>query len=66
MSVYQTILANIAQQKKMIVVLLDPDKCVGVVREQVLKSFGTVTPDFIFIGGSNFVVADALIEFGYE
>lgn len=52
MSVYQTILANIAQQKKMIVVLLDPDKCVGVVREQVLKSFGTVTPDFIFIGGS--------------
>lgn len=37
------------------------------VKEAIRAAKDWATPsDFIFIGGSNFVVADALIEFGYE
>lgn len=52
MNVYKTILTNIAQHKKMLAVLLDPDKCVGDIRKQVVDSFKSAMPDFIFIGGS--------------
>ena len=52
MSVYKTILHNAAKGKKMLAVLLDPDKCFGEAREAALKQLAAVAPDFIFIGGS--------------
>lgn len=52
MNIYSSILENTVQQKKMLAVLLDPDKCVGFVREKVLTELSKSHPDFIFIGGS--------------
>lgn len=52
MNVYATILEKKGKQKKMLAVLLDPDKCFGSVRENVLKQLSKSHPDFIFIGGS--------------
>ena len=52
MNFYATILEKKGQQKKMLAVLLDPDKCFGSVRENVLIQLLKLPPDFIFIGGS--------------
>ena len=52
MSFYRILLQNFAAGKKMLAVLLDPDKCFGEAREAVLKKLEKAVPDFIFIGGS--------------
>lgn len=51
-SIYQKILQNCSEKRRMIAVLLDPDKCVGGVLEKIKNELKNVTPDFIFIGGS--------------
>lgn len=52
MKIYQSIVKNVEKRKKMLAVLLDPDKCTGEVRKEVLQQFSVSSPDFIFIGGS--------------
>ncbi|MGC3978661.1 MAG: geranylgeranylglyceryl/heptaprenylglyceryl phosphate synthase [Paludibacteraceae bacterium] len=52
MNIYQSIQTNVRRQKKMLIVLLDPDKFTGEVRTKVLEEFSAFIPDFIFIGGS--------------
>lgn len=42
-----------ASKKKMLAILLDPDKCVGKLLNDVLTCLNKATPDFIFIGGSS-------------
>lgn len=50
--IYEQILTNIESGKKMLAVLLDPDKCVGEVLNNTLNQLSICSPDFIFIGGS--------------
>ncbi|VBB48239.1 Geranylgeranylglyceryl phosphate synthase [uncultured Paludibacter sp.] len=52
MDVYQTILSNIKNGKKMLAVLLDPDKCIDDIRKKIFEELSKSQPDFIFIGGS--------------
>lgn len=52
-NLYQHILSNKASNKKMLAVLLDPDKCHGELLSQVLNQLEQSQPDFIFIGGSS-------------
>ncbi|MFV0471324.1 MAG: geranylgeranylglyceryl/heptaprenylglyceryl phosphate synthase [Paludibacteraceae bacterium] len=49
---YRTIIENAKLGKKMIAVLLDPDKCVGTVFDKIQMLLDKNHPDFIFIGGS--------------
>ena len=50
--IYDNILINSAAGRKMLAILLDPDKCVGEVLENTLAQLKSCSPDFIFIGGS--------------
>ncbi len=52
-SLYEHILSNKARDKKMLAVLLDPDKCHGELLDNVLDQLTQSPPDFIFIGGSS-------------
>ncbi len=51
--IYDNICANAGRGKKMLAILLDPDKCSGSVLADTLAEFEKCTPDFIFIGGSS-------------
>jgi len=51
-AIYKNILSNAGCNRKMLAVLLDPDKCTGSVLTETLAEFEKCTPDFIFIGGS--------------
>ena len=51
-AIYNNILSNAGCNRKMLAVLLDPDKCTGSVLTDTLAEFDKYTPDFIFIGGS--------------
>lgn len=50
--IYQNIEDKITKGNKMLAVLLDPEKCVGEVLDNILKALNSCMPDFIFIGGS--------------
>jgi phosphoglycerol geranylgeranyltransferase len=52
MNVYNQILAQVAVNKKMLAVLIDPDKCENNSFDILLLQIQQHTPDFIFIGGS--------------
>jgi putative glycerol-1-phosphate prenyltransferase len=50
--VFRTILLNRELNKKMLAVLVDPDKCKGSLLANTVAALKTNTPDFIFVGGS--------------
>lgn len=56
-SIYKKILLNREANKKMLAVLLDPDKCVGGVLSATISALKTNPPDFIFVGGSHTLVS---------
>jgi phosphoglycerol geranylgeranyltransferase len=61
--VYTTILQNTLAGKKMIAVLIDPDKCSDTHLQKLLHLLRLHTPDFIFVGGSQLKISfSALIE----
>lgn len=52
-NLYQTILEQRTKNKKMLAVLLDPEKCVGEVLTKTLAQLKKNLPDLILIGGSS-------------
>jgi putative glycerol-1-phosphate prenyltransferase len=50
--VYQHIIANVANKRTMLAVLIDPDKCSESHLQILLPLLKANTPDFIFMGGS--------------
>jgi len=52
MNVYNQIISQVAQKKKMLAVLIDPDKCKNNTFEVLMLQIQQHTPDFIFVGGS--------------
>jgi len=50
--IFRTILLNRELNKKMLAVLVDPDKCKGALLANTVAALKTNTPDFIFVGGS--------------
>jgi len=62
-TIYSKILQNIQAGKKMLAVLVDPDKCSNAHLEKLLPLLKLHTPDFIFVGGSQLKISfSALIE----
>ena len=62
-NVYKSILLNREANRKMLAVLLDPDKCRGSVLAGTIAALKSNTPDLIFVGGSHTVTSvDSLIE----
>lgn len=50
--IFRSILLNREADKKMLAVLVDPDKCQGALLASTIAALKTNTPDFIFVGGS--------------
>lgn len=51
--IYTKILQNKESNRKMLAILLDPDKCRGGVLAATISALKTSLPDFIFVGGSH-------------
>lgn len=51
--IYNKILRNKESNRKMLAILLDPDKCRGGVLAATISALKTSLPDFIFVGGSH-------------
>lgn len=63
MQVYNQILENYRNGKKMLAVLMDPDKYAGEKLTQCVEQIAKVKPDFILVGGSlTFRPMESLIE----
>ena len=64
MNVYEQILHNRAAGRKMIAVLLDPDKCPAAGVGTLCRRVSAAAPDFVFVGGSGGVQAvdDSRVE----
>jgi len=61
--IYKNILVNREANRKMLAILLDPEKCKGSVLSGVIAMLKMATPDLIFIGGSQPTQSiDSLIE----
>jgi len=61
--VYTTIIQNTLAGKKMLAVLIDPDKCSDAHLQKLLPLLKLHTPDFIFMGGSQLKISfSALIQ----
>lgn len=61
--IYKTILLNREVNRKMIAVLLDPDKCRGRILAGTIAALKSNIPDFVFVGGSHTLTSlDSLIE----
>lgn len=52
-SIYKKILQNKESNRKMLAILLDPDKCRGGILAATISALKTTLPDFIFVGGSH-------------
>ncbi len=52
-SIYNKIVRNKESNRKMLAILLDPDKCRGGVLAATISALKTSLPDFIFVGGSH-------------
>lgn len=52
MNVYKNILCKRSEGRKMLAVLLDPDKCTSAVLTDLYPYLREAEPDFIFVGGS--------------
>jgi len=62
-NIYKKILLNREENRKMLAVLLDPDKCIGKVLSATISALKTDLPDFIFVGGSlTLASSDLLID----
>lgn len=62
-NIYKTILLNREANRKMLAVLLDPDKCRGSILSSTIATLKSNTPDLVFVGGSHTVASvDSLIE----
>jgi len=62
-NIYKTILLNREANKKMVAVLLDPDKCRGSILSSTVAALKSNTPDFVFVGGSHMLNSvDSFIE----
>jgi putative glycerol-1-phosphate prenyltransferase len=55
--IYASILQNIANGKKMLAVLIDPDKCTNEHLQKLLPLLKEHTPNFIFVGGSQLKIS---------
>jgi putative glycerol-1-phosphate prenyltransferase len=55
--IYASILQNIAIGKKMLAVLIDPDKCTNEHLQKLLPLLKMHTPNFIFVGGSQLKIS---------
>jgi putative glycerol-1-phosphate prenyltransferase len=55
--IYASILQNIAIGKKMLAVLIDPDKCTNEHLQKLLPLLKKHTPNFIFVGGSQLKIS---------
>jgi putative glycerol-1-phosphate prenyltransferase len=55
--IYASILQNIANGKKMLAVLIDPDKCTNEHLQKLLPLLKMHTPNFIFVGGSQLKIS---------
>ncbi len=55
--IYASILQNIANGKKMLAVLIDPDKCTNEHLQTLLPLLKEHTPNFIFVGGSQLKIS---------
>ncbi|MFZ4581238.1 MAG: geranylgeranylglyceryl/heptaprenylglyceryl phosphate synthase [Paludibacter sp.] len=66
--IYASILQNIANGKKMLAVLIDPDKCNSEHLHKLLPLLKIHTPDFIFVGGSQLKISfsDLIETFKHE
>ncbi len=51
--IYNEITANKKNGKKMLAVLLDPDKCKGELGEKIISELVNNTPTYVFVGGSH-------------
>jgi len=61
--IFRKILLNRESGKKMLAVLLDPDKCEGRLLVNIVSKLKTFTPDFVFVGGSHTINStNTLIE----
>jgi putative glycerol-1-phosphate prenyltransferase len=62
-NIYKTIIINREVNRKMLAVLLDPDKCRGSILASTIAVLKSHTPDFVFVGGSHMLTSvDSLIE----
>lgn len=62
-TIFRTILLNREGKRKMLAVLIDPEKCIGRRIASVIAMLKTAVPDFVFIGGSHAVKSlDSMIE----
>ncbi len=62
-NVYREIVLNRESNKKMLAVLLDPDKCQGRILSATISALKTNLPHFIFVGGSHTLTStDSLID----
>jgi len=52
-TIFRNILFNREANRKMLAVLLDPDKCCGRILSATISALKTELPDFIFVGGSH-------------
>lgn len=55
--IYASILQNIANGKKMLAVLIDPDKCTNEHLQTLIPLLKEHTPNFIFVGGSQLKIS---------
>jgi len=55
--IFSSILQNIANGKKMLAVLIDPDKCTNEHLQTLLPLLKEHTPNFIFVGGSQLKIS---------
>ncbi len=62
-NIYNQLLINKQENRKMLAVLLDPDQCRGSLLASTIAALKSNSPDFIFVGGSHTVSStDSLIE----
>ncbi len=59
--IYQTIIESQSQNKKLLAVLLDPDKCKGALQDAIISSLLKNPPAFLFVGGSHTVESTYLL-----
>ena len=62
-NIYNHILENKKENRKLLAVLLDPDQCRGSLLASTIAALKSNVPDFIFVGGSHILSStDSLIE----
>lgn len=62
-TIYSEIAHTKSKGKKMLAVLLDPDKCRGQILSKTIAALKYASPDYIFVGGSHGIISvDSFIE----